>query len=86
MVTTNYKLADLKLDIQAMFTKATVAGTSLFFILTDGQIADNKFLMYINDLLASGYIPELFAKDELDGLLGKVRGEAKAQGYQDTPD
>jgi len=86
MVTSNYKLADLKVDIQGMFTKATVAGASLFFILTDGQIADNKFLMYINDLLASGYIPELFAKDELDGLLGKIRGEAKAQGYQDTPD
>lgn len=86
MVTSNYKLADLKVDIQGMFQKATVAGASLFFILTDGQIADNKFLMYINDLLASGYIPELFAKDELDGLLGKVRGEAKANGYQDTPD
>jgi hypothetical protein len=35
-VTSNYKLADLKVDIQGMFTKATVAGTSLFFILTDG--------------------------------------------------
>lgn len=86
MVTSNYKLADLKLDIQGMFTKATVANAQLFFILTDGQISDNKFLMYINDLLASGYIPELFAKDELDGLLGKVRGEAKAAGYQDSPD
>jgi len=86
MVTTSYKLADLKVDIQAMFTKAGVAGAQLLFILTDGQISDNKFLMYINDLLASGYIPELFAKDELDGILGKVRGEAKANGYQDTPD
>jgi dynein heavy chain len=85
-VTSNYKLADLKVDIQGMFTKATVAGAQLLFILTDGQIADNKFLMYINDLLSSGYIPELFAKDELDGLLGKIRGEAKANGYQDTPD
>jgi hypothetical protein len=28
-------------------------------------------------LLSAGYIPELFAKDELDGLLGKVRAEAK---------
>jgi len=51
------------------------------FILTDGQISDNKFLMYINDLLASGYVPELFLKDEIDGILGKVRGEAKANGY-----
>lgn len=85
-VTSNYKLADLKVDIGTFFTKATVAGSSLLFILTDAQIADNKFLMYINDLLASGYIPELFAKDELDGLLGKIRNEAKSNGYMDTPD
>jgi dynein heavy chain len=45
--------------------------------LTDAQITDEKFLVYINDLLSSGYIPELFAKDELDGLLGNVRAEAK---------
>jgi dynein heavy chain len=37
-------------------------------------------------LLSAGYIPELFAKDELDGLLGKVRAEAKGQGIEDTPD
>jgi len=42
--------------------------------------------MYINDLLSVGYIPELFAKDELDERLGKIRGEAKANGFQDTPD
>jgi dynein heavy chain len=85
-VTSNYKLVDLKTDIATFFTKATVAGSQLLFILTDAQIADNKFLMYINDLLASGYIPELFAKDELDGLLGKIRNEAKSNGYMDTPD
>jgi dynein heavy chain len=60
-----------------MFTKAGAQGNALLFILTDGQITDEKFLVYINDLLSSGYIPELFAKDELDGLLGKVRAEAK---------
>lgn len=55
-------------------------------MLTDAQISNDKFLVYINDLLSSGYIPELFPKDELDGLLGKVRGEAKSAGYLDTPD
>jgi hypothetical protein len=38
-------------------------------------------LVYINDLLSSGYIPELFAKDELDSITGKVRAEAKAAGF-----
>lgn len=43
-------------------------------------------MVYINDLLSSGYIPELFPKDELDGILGKVRSEAKQAGLEDTPD
>jgi len=86
VVTSSYKLADLKTDIQNMFTKAGAQGNALLFILTDAQITDDKFLVYINDLLSSGYIPELFAKDELDVLLGKVRAEAKGAGFDDTPD
>lgn len=86
VVTTSYNLNDLKTDIQGMFVKAGVAGSQLLFILTDGQITDEKFLVYINDLLSSGYIPELFLKDDLDGLLGKIRAEAKGAGYQDSPD
>ena len=69
-----------------MFTKSGAQGNALLFILTDAQITDDKFLVYINDLLSSGYIPELFAKDELDALLGKVRAEAKGCGVEDTPD
>jgi len=86
VVASNYKLVDLKTDIQAMFVKAGVAGAQLLFILTDSQIADERFLVYINDLLSSGYIPELFPKDELDGILGKVRSEAKQNGCEDTLD
>jgi dynein heavy chain len=43
-------------------------------------------LVYINDILSAGWIPDLFAKDELDGILGKVRAEAKGAGFMDTPD
>jgi dynein heavy chain len=42
--------------------------------------------MYINDILSTGYIPELFAQDELEEVMGRVRSEAKAAGYLDTPD
>ena len=69
-----------------MYQKAGVTGAQLLFILTDSQITDDKFLVYINDILSSGWIPELFQKDELDGILGKVRAEAKNAGYLDTPD
>ena len=86
VVTSSYSMVDLKTDIQGMFQKSGVAGAQLLFILTDSQITNDKFLVYINDMLSSGWIPDLFAKDEIDGILGKVRAEAKGAGFMDTPD
>jgi len=86
VVASNYGLGDLKTDIQTLFTKTGVNGAEMLFLLTDSQIVDNKFLVYINDILSAGYIPELFAVDEIDEILGKIRGEAKSMGVQDAPD
>ena len=47
-------------------------------------MADEKFLVLINNLLASGEIPDLFSDDEVDGIVHQVRNEAKAAGVVDT--
>lgn len=86
VVASNYGLGDLKTDIQTLFMKTGVSGLEMLFLLTDSQIVDNKFLVYINDILSAGYIPELFAPDEIDGILGKIRGEAKSMGVLDAPE
>ena len=86
VVASNYGLGDLKTDIQTLFTKTGVSGLEMLFLLTDSQIVDEKFLVYINDILSAGYIPELFAPDELDAILGKIRGEAKSMGVLDAPE
>ena len=86
VVASNYGLADLRTDIQTLFMKSGVSGMEMLFLLTDSQIVDEKFLVYINDILSAGYIPELFAVDELDGIYGKLRGEAKGLGIADTQD
>lgn len=49
----------------------------LMFLLTDSQITNERFLIYINDLLASGNIPDLFAMDEVDTI---VSGKYRAHG------
>ena len=86
VVTSTYSMADLKTDIQTMYMKAGVQGQPQLFILTDTQIVNDKFLIYINDMLSAGYIPDLFARDELDGIVGKVRAEAKSNGVEDAFD
>lgn len=45
--------------------------------MTDAQVAEERFLVLINDLLASGEIPELFADDETENLINGVRGEVR---------
>jgi dynein heavy chain, axonemal len=86
MVSTNYSINDLKEDLRTMYTKAGVTGIQLLFILTDSQIINEKFLVFINDMLSSGWVPDLFPKDEFDALMGKIRTEAKSANYGDSPD
>jgi dynein heavy chain len=38
----------------------------------------------VNNILTSGEVPNLFAKDELAGVLDEVRPAAKAAGVGDT--
>jgi len=41
-------------------------------------------LVLINDLLASGEVPELFADDEVDNIVSSLRNEVKGLGLPDT--
>lgn len=45
------------------------------FLMTDGQVAEERFLVLINDLLASGEIPELFADEDVENIINGVRPE-----------
>jgi dynein heavy chain, axonemal len=65
VISSTYGINDLKDDLKAMCTKAGTKEEGVMFILTDSQITNERFLVYINDLLASGNIPDLFAPDEV---------------------
>lgn len=86
-VTAAYGVPDLKEDLKELYRKAGLKpALPLVFMLTDAQIVNERFLVYVNDLLSSGYIPDLFAKDEIDSILGSLRNEAKAAGIPDSHD
>lgn len=74
IVSTNYSQNDLKSDLQDLYRKSAVRpGMPHVFLLTDTQITDERFLVYINDILSSGYVPELFTKEDLDGIYSSLR-------------
>ena len=67
---------------------AGVKGTPVTFLFTDAEVKDEGFLEYINQILATGEVSNLFAKDEIDAILGDVRPVAKKEmkGFIDTAD
>lgn len=41
-------------DLASLYVKAGVKNIGTVFLMTDAQVADEKFLVLVNDLLASG--------------------------------
>merc|ERR1719486_303653 len=86
VISGNYGMNDLKGDLQAMYLKAGVKDEGIMFLFTDGQITNEKFLVFINDLLSSGEVADLYANEDKDAIRNNVRGGCKSAGLQDTPE
>ncbi len=74
----------MQADLAQLYMKAGVKSIGTVFLLTDAQIPDELFLVQINDLLASGEIPDLFPGDEYEAIISSVRNEVRGAGIQDT--
>ncbi|CAL8088373.1 unnamed protein product [Calicophoron daubneyi] len=79
-----YGVSDLKTDLASLYLKAGLKNIGTVFLLTDAQVAEEKFLVLVNDMLASGEIPDLLPDDEMENVVNGMRGEVKSQGLQDT--
>ncbi|KAI9221923.1 dynein heavy chain and region D6 of dynein motor-domain-containing protein [Blastocladiella britannica] len=79
-----YAIADLKIDLCGLYIKTGQKKQQIMFLLADSQVADEKFLVLINDLLASGNIPQLFPDEEVENIINSMRNEVKALGLVDT--
>ena len=83
-LTKGYGIPQLKEDLAACFVKAGQKGVGVMFLMTDSQVADEKFLVLLNDLLSTGEIQGLFADDEKMEIIDGVRNEVKGLGLEDT--
>ncbi|XP_064890572.1 dynein axonemal heavy chain 9 isoform X3 [Columba livia] len=79
-----YGIPDLKADLANLYLKAGVKNTGTVFLMTDAQVADEQFLVLVNDFLASGEIPDLFPDDEVENIINSVRNEVKGRGLVDS--
>lgn len=81
-----YNMADLKSDLNLLYMKVGVKNIMSMFLITDAQVVDESFLVLINDMLASGEVPDLFSDEEIDGVVNAVKNEVKQLGMIDTRD
>jgi len=85
-VTSSYGVEDLKEELRSIYMSAGVRGNPIVFLMTDSQIINEQFLVYINGMITSGWIPDLFPKEDIDNILGSIANEAKNAGVPDTPE
>jgi P-loop containing dynein motor region D4 len=70
--------------LAGLYLKAGLKNVGIMFLMTDAQVANENFLVLINDMLASGEIPDLFPDDEVENIIAGVRNEVKGAGLLDT--
>ena len=83
-ITGSYGISDFKENWLELYTKAGAKNAQITFLMTDNQIVNEKFLVYINDYLATGLIADIFTPEDKDTFCNAVRSEVKQAGIIDT--
>ncbi len=76
-VSSTYGVPEFKENLLALYAKAGARGIPVTFLLTDNQIVNEKFLVFINDLLSTGYVADLCSPVRAPCACGLCHGEAQ---------
>ncbi|GMI47335.1 hypothetical protein TrCOL_g3071 [Triparma columacea] len=83
-LTRGYGEADFRESLKELY--AELCGGPVVFLFTDAHVVEEGFLEFLNNMLTTGMQPALFANDERDAMLNKIRPMAKEAGVEETAD
>lgn len=84
-LTRAYNINNFADEFKYLYRESGVGGQGITFIFTDNDIKDESFLEYLNNVLSSGEIANLFAKDEIDEILSELIPIMKKVDPKKTP-
>jgi len=85
-VSAQYTMTDFRDELKSMCYKAGVKDEQVMLLLRDSNIIHEQMLVHVNDLMASGYVPELYAPEDRDTIVNEVAGKVKAAGLSQDRD
>lgn len=65
------------MELSGLYMKSGLKNVGIMFLMTDAQVPNEHFLVLINDMLASGEVPDLFPDDEVENVISGVRNEVQ---------
>ena len=71
-LTKQYNLGSLVEDVKQLYVSAGQNRSPTTFLFTENEIKDEMFLEVINNILMTGQVPGLFAKDEMIAMTGEL--------------
>ncbi|KAM8945402.1 dynein axonemal heavy chain 14 [Pelodytes ibericus] len=84
-LTQNYSHAEFREELKKLYRQTGLLGKSTVFLVTDADLLKGSFLEDINCILNSGEVPDLFDKEEMDGIFVELKAEALEANMSDTP-
>ena len=68
-----YSTNDFLADLRELYKRAGVLNKPITFIFTDNEVKEESFLEYVNNMLTTGEIANLFTRDNYEALMSDMR-------------